>query len=155
MASVRFRILSLIFLCFLPAFLILALILLNGRSFFGLFGIAEYDGDLMSILVSIPIVLAFPLVWQRLVLKIPCPPLSQAFLHPRNATRSWEMKVMIALYLVTALLMYSNYQCSLPSLVSLGLTFASLYAFIVIYEVMLHMAKDERVWHPFRQNQNQ
>jgi len=155
LATVRFRVLSLIFLCFLPAFLILAFILLNSREFFGLFGIAEHDGLVLSIFVAIPVVLIFPLMWQRLVLKVSCPPLNQAFLHPRNATKLWAMKAMIALYLFTALSMYLSYQNSLTSLASIGLILGSLYSYVVIFEVMLHMAKDERVWHPFTREHNE
>lgn len=129
--------------------------ILNGREFFGLFGIAEYDGLALSILVSFPIAFAFVIMWQRLVLKISCPSFGQAFLHPRNATKPWEMKAMIALYLFTAVSMYFSYRNSLSSLVSIGLTLISLYADVVIFEVMLHMAKDERVWHPFRREHNQ
>jgi len=150
LASVRFRVLSLVFFCYLPAFLYFFLILLKGPQFFRVFGIEESDGFLLSFFVSFPIVFAFVIAWQRLILKISCPSSSQAFLHPSSATKLWEMKAMILLYLFNAVRMYYVYWNSLSSLVSVSLSLVSLYAFLVESEVMFHMAKDGRVWHPFR-----
>jgi len=129
--------------------------MLRGPGFFGLFGIAESDGLALSIFVSFPAVFVFVIVWQRFVLKVSCPSLSQAFLHPSNAIKQWEMKAMTLLCLFTAAWMYFDYRNSLSSLVSVSFILASLYAFLVEAEVMLHMAKDERVWHPFRRAHSQ
>jgi len=59
------------------------------------------------------------------------------------------------LCLFTAAWMYFDYRNSLSSLVSVSFILASLYAFLVEAEVMLHMAKGERVWHPFRRAHRQ
>jgi len=94
----KLRALSLVFLCFLPAFAIIVGLLLYGPEFFVLYGISKDDGFLLSTFAMIPTIMAFVVLWQRFVLKVSFPPLSQAFLHPQNVTKLTEMKLLIILY---------------------------------------------------------
>jgi hypothetical protein len=130
--------------------LITVFILLYDSRFFGLLGIGEDDGLMLSTLVLIPTVFGLMLVWARFVLKVHCPNLNQALLHPNTALKQRMVKLMIVLYLFSGFLTCSHYQNSLSSLFSISIILASLYTLIVVLEILFHMAKDERFLHPFR-----
>lgn len=152
--NVKLRIVSFGFL-YVAEMLITVLFLLNGSKFFGLLGIREDDGLMLSIIVLIPIVFGIMLVWARFVLKVYYPHLSQAILHPNDALKKGITKLLIILYLFGGLLAYSHYGNGLPSLFSISVILASLYACIVVFEVLFHMASDARFQHPFRQKHTQ
>jgi hypothetical protein len=125
--------------------------LLKGPELLTTFGISVYNGLLLAAFAMYPPSLVFVLMWQRYALKVSFPPLKQAFLHPCNIFKIWAMKLFLGLEALFALLMYSNYGNSLAGLISVSIIFASTYGFVVVSEIGLHMAKDQRVWHPFRQ----
>jgi len=123
---------------------------LYGPEFFVLYGISKDDGFLLSTFAMIPTIMAFVVLWQRFVLKVSFSPLSQAFLHPQNVTKLTEMKLLIILYAFSALFVPFSYRDN-PSafIVSISIILASLYSLVIEGEILLHMAKDKRVWHPF------
>lgn len=150
LGSTRFRILSLVFLCFVPVFSIMILSFVKGPELFASLGISDaQDGLMLSFFAILPITLFIVVMWQRLVLKVPFPPLRRTLLRP-NILQRWLMKLIVILYLLRCLLMYFSYGNSLQSVISVGLSILSLYASVVVCEIGFHMAKDERVLHPFR-----
>ena len=149
MVRVKFRKLSLVFV-FLLDISIIILFFVKGPKLFASVGISHpEDGLMISFFVVLPITLSIVLLWQRLVLKVSFPSLRQVFLHPELVQR-WVTRLFIILYLLRILMLYFRYGHSQESLISIGLSFISLYASVVIFEIGLQMAKDERVWHPFR-----
>jgi len=126
-------------------------LLLKGPELLTAFGISMSDGLLLSMFAMYPSSLVFVIMWQRYALKVAFPPPRQAFLHPRNIFKIWAVKLFLGLEGLSALLMYSNYRNSSAGLISVGIMLASMYGFIVISEIGLHMAKDPKVWHPLRQ----
>ncbi len=129
---------------------IMVFLMLEGPSILGLIGICKDDGFLLSTLIAWPTIFGIALVWQHIVLKVSFPSLSQALFHQGDVFKQWAARAMIALYLFGCLLMYLHYGNSLLSFLSISIILVSLYAVIVLNKVAFHMAKDERVWHPFR-----
>jgi cobalamin synthase len=137
-------------LCLLPAFAVIVVFLLYGSEFFALFGISKDDGFMLSTFAMASTSMAFVVLWQRFVLRVSFPPSSQAFLHPQNVTKHWEMKALIIIYALSAVLVPFGYLND-PSafIVSISTILASLYSFVIEFEILFHMAKDKQVWHPF------
>jgi hypothetical protein len=148
--TIKVRVLSLIFLCFVPAVAVIITFLVKGPEFFTMFGISTSDGLLLSAFALVPSSLIFALLWQHYALNVAFPPMNQAFLHPRHIVKIWSMKLFLALEGLSALLMYSHYQNSLAGLMSVSVTAASMYGFMIVSEIGVHMTKDPRVWRPFR-----
>jgi hypothetical protein len=145
---VKFRKLSLVCFFFLDI-LIIILLFIKGPKLFASVGISHpEDGLMISFFVELPITLFIILLWQRLALKVSFPSLRQVFLHPEFIQR-WVMRLFIILYLLRILMLYFRYEHSQESLISISISLISLYASVVIFEIGLQMAKDDRVWHPF------
>lgn len=132
------------------AFPITLFIEFQGAIFLATLGIRVRDGSAVSVFVSIPTFIFFMILGEHLFLKAALPSLRQAFTHPRNATKPALTKIMILVYLSMGLLLYLINGNSLQSLISVGLIILGLYALVVLMNVYLQMAKDERVQHPFR-----
>lgn len=114
LGSVRFRILSLVFLCLAPAFSIIIVSFVKGPELFASLGISDaQDSGMLAFFVSTPIALFFVIAWQRLVLKVHFPPLRQAFFRPRNVIKQWPMKLLVVFYLLACLIRYFEYGNSL------------------------------------------
>ncbi len=141
-----------VFLCFLPAFTVLISFLLLGADFLASLGILKVEGVLLSYFAAMPISLAFVLMWQHFALGIAFPPMSEAFVHlPNVAKRRGQFGLVGALFAILALLMYHSYESeTIATAVSIGMIVASFYGFVVVFEIGQHMAKDERIWHPFK-----
>ena len=151
MTNMKLRCLSFIFLSLVPALSIVIIFLVKSGELFAPFGLSKEDSLGLSIMRSIPIGLFFPVLWHRYVLKVAFPSLKQALFHPRNVKEHlWFMLLIIMLYVVRGLIFYYNYGNSIASLFSIGLSLASLYAFVIILETTFHVAKDEKTLHPFR-----
>jgi hypothetical protein len=78
------RVLSFIVFCIMLEIVLLVLLLLEVGSLLRGLGFSDYDSGSLPIYLTLPCVLAVPLVWTRLVLKVRWPSPTHALSHLRR-----------------------------------------------------------------------
>ena len=142
----RFRLL-LLFLVFASAIAVEILLVIYGLRVFPSLGISDSASEvILSFFCSLPIAFFLFALYERFVLEVPFPSVSQAFLHPKNAIRIMKTKgkLLLILYAIIVLLFALNYFRNTVALgVSIGITIMALYSLVVGSEVAYRMSRSK------------
>jgi hypothetical protein len=144
------RALSFIFLCFLPAVIVLFLGLFYVPVLLARLGIVYVDGLMVMLLPALSMSLVFVVLWHHFGMKLSFPSFSEVFLHPSVMKERFGkiMIVLAAFIALNSLLGYSN--TPIASLVSIIIIFSSLYVLVIELEITRHFSEYTKLMNPLK-----